>query len=1609
MKNLSKKLISAFLVSSLLFSVIFIGIVNVVADSSILTNGGFEDGKTEPFVLNVVSGYASAELSSVANNGDYSLKFSNGATSASTFAGTHSNQRIYLPIKDLEKNTDYKLGFCMKQSVAGYVYTTVNSGSSFDSPSLLSSTKPVTETEAETKPYIAYNASHYNATNVFPINNSQTENWVKYTYTFNTGDSTEAYLNFFFTVGDKDEKDFYLDDFFIKSNKILPGFEDGGFESGEMGNISFKSAASNADTKVITEQKNTGSYSLKYKPSATDQNSIIFIPFNVEKNKKYEVSFFAKFTNNAYHKFYLNILKSKSWNDSVTAEINSDFTVAATSWYASTTQITNTVGSSLGVDSWKEIKITVNSGENTQLFVAIGTPYTYEIFFDDFGLKLVEEPKIGFSDGGFEKGVIGDVSFQNSSKNSETTVTAEQKYAGNYSLKYAPSATDTSGLMFVPITTEKNKKYVITFFAKFTNNSYHKMYLNLLRSKTWSDSFSVEIKSDFAVASASWYAATTAITNTVDGKLGNDEWKEIKISFNSGDSKQLYLGIATPYTYTIYFDDFSLSENTSGDTPGGDDPIVDSEFVVGSNNNPAYTSLINNTVEIGAKSDKVFHIFNHQTTMNTDMAYCMRMYQKFKVEAGKTYCWTFDAKIANIDASKNADGLVAYADVLSAFPGSSTGNILDKENTSKWYAASFRSANGTTAMSKAAEARNLLVQTDGSATTVEGDDSTRTVDNYFGGAIALPYKTGTKEYNTESTGWHTYSVSFTATVSGTVYPFIMPTYQLGSCGHLYVENWKIKEQTEAPKAKFKDASFEMQNEEALNFLNKKTNSYADSKFVKVSDAPDGDYVYKFVNSDADCSLTDLSQTIYKTSKVGKDKTYTVSFYAKFIGDYNPTVTRAFQVGAYITKPTTWLQNYMTGDYISYENSQPDKSKVLFVNNFGYGTNVIRIYETAENNGKWVKYSFTYNSGSNATLYFTMSNHFYYGTEFYTDNWTIEEVDSGDVTPPSNGTGNFKDYVLGSKVTQTASEITLNNPTVQSDAAGSFVYKPYNVETGKDYLITFKVRAKNIADKSASLIIGVDDTVPVVWSGIGLKYSKSVNSFVLSKYMSNINQNHMGSQSKLLTVTDTDTYEVNIIVNATADVIYPFIANSFTDNADFVSSLWDIKEYKREEKTLDENTVFSVDFEPLLEYAKNYSEGATWPIYKSSEHAHSGKYSIHIAPSKNENEGYPAFKFTNDKGAFVEYNQLKPNTTYKLSFWMYSIGDVVSDFRRIIVWSNFDSEKKSYFNEKTSEWQQQTLYFTTDDVNTNYCFFWALTATYLNKIECYIDDIKLAEASECIMESKPVKTYCEDYLNLIPNGNMEYYNTQNSWNVAGVKMTRTSDKNDDSISGNAYGKITGNADFTRTFDLKKGYVYLFSYSYRINKATNLQIGLVNSSGNPITADPESGKNYSSLLTPSVIGDWQREGFTFLSPADGKVSLRILGSNLDVDLDDIMLFDNYRAKKENPNINDYYAIDPSNENSLYNIIDNVIAVPRPDEEEEDDYSFDDYDDSEFTDDDDDTGTTTRKLLRIKKKKKVNNSDDSIDTATLVLIIVGCVLVLGAATTTTIILVKKKKKKA
>ena len=108
MKNLSKKLISAFLVSSLLFSVIFIGIVNVAADSSILTNGGFEDGKTEPFVLNVVSGYASAELSSVANNGDYSLKFSNGATSASTFAGTHSNQRIYLPIKNLEKNTDYK-------------------------------------------------------------------------------------------------------------------------------------------------------------------------------------------------------------------------------------------------------------------------------------------------------------------------------------------------------------------------------------------------------------------------------------------------------------------------------------------------------------------------------------------------------------------------------------------------------------------------------------------------------------------------------------------------------------------------------------------------------------------------------------------------------------------------------------------------------------------------------------------------------------------------------------------------------------------------------------------------------------------------------------------------------------------------------------------------------------------------------------------------------------------------------------------------------------------------------------------------------------------------------------------------------------------------------------------------------------------------------------------------------------------------------------------------------------------------------------------------------------------------------------------------------------
>ena len=111
---------------------------------------------------------------------------------------------------------------------------------------------------------------------------------------------------------------------------------------------------------------------------------------------------------------------------------------------------------------------------------------------------------------------------------------------------------------------------------------------------------------------------------------------------------------------------------------------------------------------------------------------------------GKTYVWTFDAA-DDINSSIVESGAVAFADVSrTAVDVTWNPDYINKDPY--LIAASNKS--------------------------ITGETGTRTGTWVSLNALYLP-KTPTGGYITESNGWKTYTVVFTATETGTYYPYIL--------------------------------------------------------------------------------------------------------------------------------------------------------------------------------------------------------------------------------------------------------------------------------------------------------------------------------------------------------------------------------------------------------------------------------------------------------------------------------------------------------------------------------------------------------------------------------------------------------------------------------------------------------------------------------------------------------------------------------------------------------------------------------------------------------------------------------------------------------------------
>lgn len=264
---------------------------------------------------------------------------------------------------------------------------------------------------------------------------------------------------------------------------------------------------------------------------------------------------------------------------------------------------------------------------------------------------------------------------------------------------------------------------------------------------------------------AIWLPTAATSTGYITESNG---WKTYTVTFRATETGTYY-----PYILNygrdnadLYVDNWRITEESNrllnGDFElgGGSDGTSVPGFSVG---DASTARVVPNTPEIGGTGDYVLYVPPRNVTSGTASWYRFRAVTSVPVEAGKTYVWTFDAKLDDINSSIVESGAVAFADV-SRTAVDVTWNPANINKDPYLIAASNKS--------------------------ITGETGTRTGTWVSLNALYLP-KTPTGGYITESNGWKTYTVVFTATETGTYYPYIL-NHALNNAT-LYLDNWSVTE------------------------------------------------------------------------------------------------------------------------------------------------------------------------------------------------------------------------------------------------------------------------------------------------------------------------------------------------------------------------------------------------------------------------------------------------------------------------------------------------------------------------------------------------------------------------------------------------------------------------------------------------------------------------------------------------------------------------------------------------------------------------------------------------------------------------------------------------
>ncbi len=596
MKNLKKTIaiITCVAMIATLFTVVS---TTAFAKSAADLNVTFEDGTIGAFVKpnSGTTTYTTAIASNADSfSGTYALKFTKSSTACSTMSGAFDYQRVYLPLNNLEANTDYQLSFLVKQTELGYLRTTVSTGTSYDSASILPATaaaytNPTCSYESDTKPWIIYTENNDSVKKIFSIDNRQTDSWARYIYNFNSGANSTAYLNLFFENGDNVARDVFIDDVVLKkASDVLEGNSNGvansGFETGEVSPFVQRHDNSGRGASGVSPIAHTGNYSLKItKKAATAGDAThafsdqrVYLPLTgLTKNTDYRFSFWVKQDTIGY----LGTSLGTTYATNATSMLP-DTKPTANSESAQAPWIVQDKNHGMlplfwidnhQTDEWVRYTYSFNSGDYETLYFSFFYDYDSKYtetpvkntFIDDIMLAkssdLLKDNNNGVANSGFETGAVSPFVQKHNTDRTTSTVSAIA-HSGNYSLKFTkkkPTCNSASVCfdqqrVYLPLTgLTKNTDYRFSFWVKQDTVGYLGTSLG---TTTATDATSMLPDTKPTVYSES-SQAPWIVQDKSHGMLPlfwidnhqTDEWVRYTYSFNSGDYETLYFNFFYDY------------------------------------------------------------------------------------------------------------------------------------------------------------------------------------------------------------------------------------------------------------------------------------------------------------------------------------------------------------------------------------------------------------------------------------------------------------------------------------------------------------------------------------------------------------------------------------------------------------------------------------------------------------------------------------------------------------------------------------------------------------------------------------------------------------------------------------------------------------------------------------------------------------------------------------------------------------------------------------------------------------------------------------------------------------------------------------------------------